>query len=89
MKTPGTPYIASVSHEAGSYGPRLIQLGLGILKGKLCLLTITSRTRLVTATSLAKRAGRQVRVAVEGARGQECDSHDTQDLRRRPWLFLY
>jgi ribose transport system substrate-binding protein len=56
MKTPGTPYIASVSHEAGSYGPRLIQLGLGILNGQTVPPYNYVAHKLVTATSLAKRA---------------------------------
>jgi ribose transport system substrate-binding protein len=56
MKTPGTPYIASVSHEAGSYGPRLIQLGLGILNGQTVPPYNYIAHKLVTATSLAKRA---------------------------------
>ncbi len=34
MKTPGSPLIASVSHEAQSYGPRLIHLGLALLSGQ-------------------------------------------------------
>jgi ribose transport system substrate-binding protein len=33
MKRPDTPWIGSVSHEAGTYGPRLIHLGLSILRG--------------------------------------------------------
>jgi len=33
MQRPDTPWIGSVSHEAGTYGPRLIQLGLSILRG--------------------------------------------------------
>jgi ribose transport system substrate-binding protein len=33
MKRENTPWIGSVSHEAGTYGPRLIQLGLSILRG--------------------------------------------------------
>lgn len=31
---PGSPWLGSVSHEAQSYGPRLIQLGLSILRGQ-------------------------------------------------------
>ncbi|MGC9199084.1 MAG: substrate-binding domain-containing protein [Acidobacteriaceae bacterium] len=31
---PGSPWLGSVSHEAASYGPRLIQLGLAILRGQ-------------------------------------------------------
>jgi len=56
MKDPGTPYIASVSHEAGSYGPRLIQLGLGILNGQTVPPYNYIPHKLVTATSMVKRA---------------------------------
>jgi len=34
MKKPGTPLVASVSHEAHSYGPRLIQLALAVARGQ-------------------------------------------------------
>jgi ribose transport system substrate-binding protein len=34
MKAVGSPLIASVSHEAQSYGPRLIHLGLALLGGQ-------------------------------------------------------
>lgn len=34
MQTSGSPLIASVSHEVGSYGPNLMQLGLALLKGQ-------------------------------------------------------
>ncbi len=34
MTTSGSPLIGSVSHQAQSYGPRLIQLGLAILAGQ-------------------------------------------------------
>lgn len=33
MKKPQSPIIASVSHEAHTYGPRLVQLGIAILRG--------------------------------------------------------
>jgi len=33
MKKPQSPIIASISHEAHTYGPRLIQLGVTILRG--------------------------------------------------------
>jgi ribose transport system substrate-binding protein len=33
MQRPASPWIGSVSHEAGTYGPRLIHLGLSILRG--------------------------------------------------------
>jgi ribose transport system substrate-binding protein len=34
MSTANSPLIGSVSHEAQSYGPRLIHLGLAILGGQ-------------------------------------------------------
>ena len=34
MSTKASPLIGSVSHEAGSYGPNLIHLGLSILRGQ-------------------------------------------------------
>ncbi|WP_035349858.1 substrate-binding domain-containing protein [Edaphobacter aggregans] len=35
MKRDGSPLIGSVSHEAGSYGPNLIHLGLSLLRGQM------------------------------------------------------
>ena len=34
MRLPDSPLIASVSHDASSYGPKLIVLGLAILSGQ-------------------------------------------------------
>lgn len=34
IRKPGSPWLGSVSHEAASYGLRLIQLGLSILRGQ-------------------------------------------------------
>lgn len=34
MSAPGSPFIGSVSHEVNSYGPRLIHLGLALIKGE-------------------------------------------------------
>jgi ribose transport system substrate-binding protein len=34
MRKPDSPFIASVSHEAGSYGQHLIHLGLALLRGQ-------------------------------------------------------
>ncbi len=34
MRKPGSPLIGSVSHEAQEYGPKLIELGLGLLRGR-------------------------------------------------------
>ena len=35
MRRPGSPAIGSVSHEVAQYGPRLIHLGLELLRGEL------------------------------------------------------
>ena len=58
MEVPGSPLIGSVSHEAASYGPQLIQLGLAILNGQTLPPYHYVRHRLVTASRLAKRAAR-------------------------------
>src|SRR5207245_6132905 len=34
MKVPGTPLVASVSHEAHIYGPKLVRIGLALLEGQ-------------------------------------------------------
>lgn len=34
MKQPGSPIIGSISHEAHDYGPRLIEIGLSLLRGR-------------------------------------------------------
>jgi ribose transport system substrate-binding protein len=34
MRRPGSPAIGSVSHEVAQYGPRLIELGLALLRGE-------------------------------------------------------
>jgi ribose transport system substrate-binding protein len=34
MRKPGSPIIGSVSHEVNEYGPRIIELGLGLLRGR-------------------------------------------------------
>jgi ribose transport system substrate-binding protein len=55
MKVPGTPYVASVSHESGSYGSQLIKLGLAILNGQTVPPYNYVAHKLVTAVSLTKR----------------------------------
>ncbi len=34
MRKPGSPIIGSISHEVNEYGPRIIELGLGLLRGR-------------------------------------------------------
>jgi ribose transport system substrate-binding protein len=35
MQRPGSPAIGSISHEVAQYGPRLIELGLALLRGEM------------------------------------------------------
>jgi ribose transport system substrate-binding protein len=54
MSTGDSPLIASVSHEAQSYGPRLIQLGLAILSGQRIAPYNYVEHKLVRASSLRR-----------------------------------
>ncbi len=54
MHISGSPLIASVSHEAQSYGPRLIQLALGLLSGQRVPPYNYVEHQLVTASSVRK-----------------------------------
>ena len=50
-----SPLIGSVSHEAASYGPRLIQLGLAMLRGETVAPYNYVEHKLITAASASKR----------------------------------
>jgi ribose transport system substrate-binding protein len=52
MRTPNSPLIGTVSHETGSYGPNLIDLGLSILRGRTVPPYNYVAHRLVTRNSL-------------------------------------
>jgi ribose transport system substrate-binding protein len=56
MSMPGTSLIASVSHEASSYGPRLIHIGLALLNGQTVPPYNYVEHKLITASSLSKRS---------------------------------
>ena len=56
MRVPGTPFIASVSHEASSYGPRLVHIGLALLNGQTIPPYNYVEHRLLTASSLTRRS---------------------------------
>jgi len=58
MRIPGSPLIATVSHEAQSYGPRLVQLGLAILAGQR-----VSPYNYVEHTLIAASRGQELRHA--------------------------
>jgi ribose transport system substrate-binding protein len=63
MKRPDTPWIGSVSHEAGTYGPRLIQLGLSILRGLTVPPYNYVEHKLVTATMAREAAAAETQKA--------------------------
>jgi len=54
LKVPGSCFIASVSHEAASYGPQLIQLGLAILNGQMVPPYNYVKHKLVVAATRSK-----------------------------------
>ena len=56
MGIPGSPLIGSVSHEAGSYGPQLIQLGLAILNGQIVPPYNYVKHKLVASAALIKKS---------------------------------
>lgn len=56
MSIPGTCLIGSVSHEANSYGPQLIQLGLAILNGQQLAPYNYVKHKLISASTQARRA---------------------------------
>jgi len=53
MRKASSPLIGSVSHEAGSYGPNLIHLGLAILRGQTVAPYNYVAHKMVTPQSLA------------------------------------
>jgi ribose transport system substrate-binding protein len=54
MKKEGSPLIGSVSHEASSYGPSLIHLGLSLLRGQMVPPYNYVGHKIVTQESLTK-----------------------------------
>ena len=61
LERPNSPFIASVSHETGSYGPSLIHLGLAILRGQTVQPYNYVTHRLVTRAPKAQRAASEQR----------------------------
>jgi ribose transport system substrate-binding protein len=52
MRKPSSPIIGSVSHEVNEYGPRIIELGLGLLRGRSVPPYNYVTHKLVTSDSL-------------------------------------
>jgi ribose transport system substrate-binding protein len=53
LRISGTPLVASVSHEVHTYGPRLTQLGLALVRGQHIAAYHYVNHKLVTAEALA------------------------------------
>jgi len=56
MRTKNSALIGSISHEAESYGPRLIQLGIALLRGNIVPPYNYVRHRVITAEKLEAAA---------------------------------
>jgi ribose transport system substrate-binding protein len=56
MSIPGSPLIGSVSHEAASYGPALVELGLALLDGQTVAPYNFVKHKLIGAKPGGKRA---------------------------------
>lgn len=54
IRKPNSAWLGSVSHEAPAYGPRLIQLGLSILRGQTIPPYNYAEHKLVTRSTLAE-----------------------------------
>lgn len=59
IRKPGSPWLGSISHEAASYGPRLIQLGLSILRGQTVAPYNHVEHKLVTRETLEQMGALQ------------------------------
>jgi ribose transport system substrate-binding protein len=55
MKVAGTPLVASVSREVHTYGPRLVQLGLALVRGQHVAPYHYVNHKLVTAERLSSQ----------------------------------
>ncbi|HEY4354105.1 MAG TPA: substrate-binding domain-containing protein [Acidobacteriaceae bacterium] len=52
LQRPGTPAVASISHEVQQYGPRIIELGLALLRGETVPPYNYAQHRAITAETL-------------------------------------
>ncbi len=63
----GTPAIGSVSHEVNKYGPRLIDLGLALLRGEKVAPYNYVEHKIITTPHLHRRDGAKAEAAVKTA----------------------
>ena len=76
MQKPGSPAIASIFHEVGLYGPRLIEIGLALLRGETVPPYNYVEHRAITAdraASLMARTSAAVESAGTARTGDEVD----------------
>jgi len=52
LQRPGSPAVASISHEVQQYGPRIIELGLALLRGETVPPYNYAQHRAITAETL-------------------------------------
>jgi ribose transport system substrate-binding protein len=76
MQRPGSPAIASISHEVALYGPRLMDLGLALLRGETVAPYNYAAHRAITAD----RAGKMLEIA-SPARGRKKASPRVKPLK--------
>jgi ribose transport system substrate-binding protein len=60
MRRPGSPAIASISHEVQQYGPRVIELGLALLRGETVPPYNYVEHRAITADRAGQALARQI-----------------------------
>ena len=90
MKRPGSPAIGSISHEVSQYGPRLIELGLALLRGE----TVTPYNyvphRAMTADRVPRKAAERLRDGrgAEGCGGAAKGSGEEATGKRRGIGFM-
>ena len=61
MRRRGSPFIGSVSHQAGSYGEKLIHLGLALLRGQMVQPYNYVPHKLITQATLSSLEEEQLR----------------------------
>ena len=67
MRKPGSPAIASISHEVQQYGPRLIELGLALLRGETVAPYNYAQYRVMTADQAHRSVNGEAMEAVAEA----------------------
>lgn len=80
MQRPGSPAIASISHEVQQYGPRLIDLGLALLRGE----TVAPYSYIEHRAITADRAGRALEADAPLAKLEAAAGKAANGVRKAP-----